>query len=156
MRFGELASSLDQMETTNSRNELVRILSEVYRACSVGELEPITYLIQGRLAPFFEPVEIGLGERLLITAIAVAYSVEKGEVTKLNRQTGDLGVTAQRLARASRRESPSVVEVHQRLSQIARAGGAGSQQEKLDGFTNLLNDLDSSSAKHPVPITPGQ
>src|SRR5712691_11207776 len=156
MRFDELASSLDQMETTNSRNELVRILSEVYRACSVGELEPITYLIQGRLAPFFEPVEIGLGERLLITALAVAYSVEKGEVTKLNRQTGDLGVTAQRLAKASRRESPSVVEAHQRLFQIAGAGGAGSQQEKLDGFTSLLNDLDSSSAKHLVRITLGK
>jgi hypothetical protein len=72
VKFADLAANLDQMEATNSRNELVRILSEVYRACSVDELEPITYLIQGRLAPFFEPVEMGLGERLLITAIAAA------------------------------------------------------------------------------------
>src|SRR5260370_12279131 len=144
------------MEATNSRNELVRILSEVYRACSVDELEPITYLIQGRLAPFFEPVEIGLGERLLITAIASAYSVPKEEVTKVNRQTGALGVTSQRLAPASRRKSPSVVEVHQRLAHIAAAGGAGSQQEKLDGFTGLLGDLDATSAKHLVRITLGK
>src|ERR1700674_2865757 len=144
------------MEATNSRNELVRILSEVYRACSVDELEPITYLIQGRLAPFFEPVEIGLGERLLITAIAAAYSVPKEEVTRLNRQTGDLGVTAQRIATASPNESPSVVEVHRRLSEIAAAGGAGSQQEKLDGFTGLLGDLDATSAKHLVRITLGK
>src|ERR1700682_3795556 len=144
------------MEATNSRNELVRILSDVYRACSVDELEPITYLIQGRLAPFFEPVEIGLGERLLITAIAVAYSVPKEEVIKLNRETGDLGVTAQRLAPVSHRESPSVVEVHKRLAHIAVAGGAGSQQEKLDGFTGLLGDLDSTSAKHLVRITLGK
>src|SRR5712691_11227373 len=144
------------MEATSSRNELVRILSEVYRASSVDELKPITYLIQGRLAPFFEPVEIGLGERLLITAIAGAYSVPKEEVTRLNRQTGDLGVTAQRLAPASRRQSPSVVEVHQRLAQIAAAGGAGSQQDKLDGFTGLLGDLDATSAKHLVRITLGK
>src|ERR1700682_5838979 len=130
------------MEATNSRNELVRILSDVYRACSGDELEPITYLIQGRLAPFFEPVEIGLGERLLITAIAGAYGSPKEEVTKLNRQIRALGVTAQRLAPAPKLESPSVVEVHQRLSQIAAAGGAGSQQMKLDGFTGLLADLD--------------
>src|SRR6267142_2298872 len=136
------------MEATSSRNELVRILSEVYGASSVDELEPITYLIQGRLAPFFEPVEIGLGERLLITAIAGAYSVPKEEVVKLNRQTGDLGVTAQRLAPASRHESPSVVDVHRRLSQIAAAGGAGSQQEKLDGFTGLLSDLQPTAATH--------
>ena len=156
MKFSELAASLDQMEATSSRNELVPILSEVYRASSVDELKPITYLIQGRLAPFFEPVEIGLGERLLITAIAGAYSVPKEEVTKLNRQTGDLGVTAQRLAPPSRRKSPSVVEVHQRLAEIAAAGGAGSQQEKLDGFTGLLGDLNATSAKHLVRITLGK
>src|SRR3979411_497488 len=156
VRFADLAGNLDQMEATSSRNELVRITSEVYRASSVDELGPITYLIQGRLAPFFEPVEIGLGERLLMTAIAGAYSVPKEEVTKLNRQTGDLGVTVQRLAPVSDRESPSVAEVHQRLYRIAAAGGAGSQQEKLDGFTGLLTDLDSVSAKHLVRITLGK
>jgi DNA ligase-1 len=156
VKFTELAASLDQMEATKSRNELVRILSEVYRASSVEELEPVTYLIQGRLAPFFEPVEIGLGEKLLITAIAAAYSRPKEEVTRLNRQTGDLGVTAQRLAPPLRREPPSVVEVHKRLSQIAEASGAGSQQTKLDLFTALLGDLDSSSAKHLVRITLGK
>src|SRR5437762_12973263 len=144
------------MEATSSRNELVRILSDVYRACSTDELEPITYLIQGRLAPFFAPVEIGLGERLLITAMAVADSVAKEEVTKLNRETGDLGLTAQRLAKVPPGESPSVVEVHQRLTQIAAAAGAGSQREKLDGFTRLLGDLDASSAKHLVRITLGK
>jgi DNA ligase-1 len=144
------------MEATSKRNELVRILSEVYRACSVDELEPITYLIQGRLAPFFEPVEIGLAERLLITAIGVAYGTPKEEVSKLYRQAGDLGVTAQRLAPAPARESPSVVDVHQRLSQIAAEGGAGSLQKKLDVFTGLLRDLDPTSAKHLVRITLGK
>jgi len=156
VKFVDLAANLDQMEATSSRNELVRILSDVYQACSVDELEPITYLIQGRLAPFFEPIEIGLGERLLISAIAGAYSVPKEEVTKLNRQAGDLGVTAQRLAPATHRKSPSVIEVHQRLLKIAAAGGAGSQVEKLDGFTSLLSDLDSTSAKHLVRITLGK
>jgi len=156
MKFSELAANLDLMEATSSRNELVRILSEVYRACSVDELEPITYLIQGRLAPFFEPVEIGLGQMLLITAVATASGTPKEEVSKLNRQIGDLGVTAQRLAREPQRESPSVVEVHKRLSRIAAAGGAGSQQEKLDGFTGLLGDLDPISAKHLVRITLGK
>jgi DNA ligase-1 len=156
VKFAELAASLDQLEATNSRNELVRILSDVYRACSADELEPITYLIQGRLAPFFEPVEIGLGERLLITAIAAAYSIPKEEVTRLNRETGDLGITAQRVATASSDRSPSVVEVHRRLKEIAAAGGEGSQQAKLDGFTSLLGDLDSASAKHLVRITLGK
>src|SRR5205814_8919963 len=102
MRFNELASHLDRMEGTTKRNELVRILSDVYQAASIDELAPITYLIQGRLAPFFEPVEIGLGERLLMTAVAAAYKVEKDDVVKLNRKVGDLGVGAQQLAPKTR------------------------------------------------------
>src|SRR5438309_3188505 len=144
------------MEATTKRNELVAILSEVYKACTTEELGPITYLIQGRLAPFFEPVEIGLGERLLFNAVAAAYEVPKDEVVKLNKQAGDLGLTAQRLAPAEKRDTPAVVEVHRRLSQIAASGGAGSQQQKLDIFTRLLHDLDATSAKHLVRITLGK
>src|SRR5258706_10436569 len=110
MKFSELAANLDRMEATSKRNELVSILSEVYRASAVLELEPITYLIQGRLAPFFEPVEIGLGERLLMTAIAAAYGTPKEEVTSLNRQTGDLRITSQRLAPASQPKSPTLAD----------------------------------------------
>lgn len=156
MKFTELAANLDRMEATTKRNELVRILSEVYAACSTEELGPTTYLIQGRLAPFFEPVEMGLGERLLMTAIATAFDTPKEEVRKLNRQTGDLGLTARRLAPAARGDSPSVVDVQRRLREIAAASGGGSQQAKLDGFTGLLRDIDASSAKHLVRITLGK
>src|SRR5258708_35292339 len=109
------------MEATSSRNELVRILCDVYRAASSDELEPITYLIQGRLVPFFEPVEIGLGQGLLMAAIAAAYGAPKEKVVKLNRETGDLGVTAQPLAPASHRKAPSAEEVQQRPRHITTA-----------------------------------
>ncbi len=46
--------------------------------------------------------------------------------------------------------------MHKRLSQIAAASGDGSQQQKLDGFTSLLSDLDPASAKHLVRITLGK
>src|ERR1700694_1724843 len=156
MKFSELAAYLDQLEATSSRNELVRILSELYRACSVYEIEPTTYLIQGRLAPFFEPVEVGLGERLLISAMAVAYGKTKEDVTKSNRDYGDLGLTAQALAPNARRDTPSVVEVHRRLQEIAGSPGEGSLKAKVDLFAALLNDLDAASAKHLVRITLGK
>jgi len=156
MKFGDLAAYLDQLEATSGRNELVRILSEVYKACSVEEIEPITYLIQGRLAPFFEPVEIGLGERLLISAMAMAYGKSKEDVTKSYRQTGDLGLTAQALAPKIRAGTPAVVDVHRRLWEIARTSGEGSLKVKLDLFAALLGELDAASAKHLVRITMGK
>ena len=156
MTFSELATYLDQLEATSSRNALVRILAEAYKACSVEEIEPITYLIQGRLAPFFEPVEMGLGERLLMSAIAMAYGTSKEDVTKTYRQTGDLGLTAMSLGPKTRDDTPSVIEVHQRLWEIAGLSGEGSLKAKLNLFAALLGDLDAASAKHLVRITLGK
>src|SRR3989442_2190757 len=156
MTFSELATYLDSRDATSSRNELVPILAEAYKACSVEEIEPITYLIQGRLAPFFEPVEMGLGERLLMSAIATAYGTSKEDVTKTYKQTGDLGLTAMSLGPKTRDETPSAIEVHQRLREIAGLSGEGSLKAKLDGFTSLLADLDANSAKHLVRITLGK
>jgi len=156
MTFSELATYLDRLEATNSRNELVRILAEAYNACSVDEIEPTTYLIQGRLAPFFEPVEIGLGERLLMSSMAMAYGTSKEDVTKTYKQTGDLGLTAMSLGPKTRDETPAVVEVHRRLWEIAGFSGEGSLKGKLDRFAALLGDLDAASAKHLVRITLGK
>ena len=82
MTFSELSAYLDRLEWTSSRNELVKTLSEIYTRSSVDEIQPLTYLIQGRLAPFFEPVEIGLGDKLVMAAIAQAFGAPADEVAK--------------------------------------------------------------------------
>src|SRR5437763_15659698 len=74
MTFAELSGYLDRLESTSSRNELVKTLAELYTKSSPDEIQPLTYLIQGRLVPFFEPIEIGLGEQLVIRAIANAFA----------------------------------------------------------------------------------
>src|SRR2546429_9471833 len=94
MRFDELAAYLDRLEATSSRNELVRIVAELYGACSADEIEPITYLGQGRLAPFFVPVETGLAERLLVSAIAMPSRPTKEEVPPTVPPPVDLRVAA--------------------------------------------------------------
>ncbi len=158
MRFTELAAYLDRLEATRSRNELVAILAELYGHTGATEIEPVTYLIQGRLAPFFVPVEIGLGDRLLMTAVASAFGAAKEDVTAAYRQSGDLGLAALQVAASHRSpsEAPEVIEVHRRLMKIAGKAGAGSQLAKLELFAALLRELDPVSAKHLVRITLGK
>ncbi|HEX6547171.1 MAG TPA: ATP-dependent DNA ligase [Candidatus Dormibacteraeota bacterium] len=157
MKFDALSVYLDQLEATRSRNELVRILAELYGHTSVAEIEPVTYLIQGRLAPFFVPVEIGLGDRLLMTAIARAYVTPKEDVEAASRRSGDLGLAALEVAPAEPPgEAPPIADVHRRLSDIASRSGTGSQEAKLELFANLLSELDAPSAKHLVRITLGK
>jgi len=72
----------------------------------------------------------------------MAYHTPKDEVTRLNRQVGDVGVTAERLAPETANEGPSVAEVHRRLFEIAETSGAGSLTRKLELFAGLLGELD--------------
>ena len=156
MTFSELAGYLDRMESTTSRNELVKTLAEIYQKTSADEIQPITYLIQGRLVPFFEPVEIGLGERLVIASIAQAFDKAADDVTKLFGQLGDLGLVAAKLSGRKSGASISVSDVHAQLTEIAGAAGAGSVEKKRSLFARLLKEVDPTSAKHLVRITLGR
>jgi len=156
MTFAELAGYLDRMESTSSRNELVRTLAEIYQKSSADEIQPITYLIQGRLVPFFEPVEIGLGDRLVISAIAQAFDRPVDEVDRLFGKVGDLGLVAAQMSARKKGESVSVSEVHARLTEIASASGTGSVEKKRSLFAGLLKQVDPTSAKHLVRIALGK
>lgn len=156
MTFAELSQYLDRLEGTRSRNQLVQTLAELYSRVSIDEIEPVSYLIQGRLAPFFEPIEIGMGEKLVIAAIAQASGKAASEVGKSFDTLGDLGLVAERLAEKPRGRAPTITEVHRRLMDIAAAAGAGSVEKKRSSFASLLRDLDGASAKHLVRMALGR
>src|SRR2546423_8716855 len=134
MTFAELSGYLDRLESTSSRNELVKTLAELYLKSAPVEIQPLAYLIHVRLVRFFEPVEIGLGEKLVIAAIAQAFATPTDEVAKLFGRLGDLGLVAAKLsAHGSSAELP-VSEMHARLLEIAGAAGAGSVEKKRSLF----------------------
>ena len=156
MTFSELSAYLDRLESTSSRNALVKTLSEIYTRSSVDEIQPLTYLIQGRLAPFFEPVEIGLGDKLVMAAIAQAFGTPADEVAKRFGRLGDLGLVAAAFAGDGSNLALPVSEVHATLTEIAGAAGAGSVEKKRSLFAGLLNKVDPTSAKHLVRIALGR
>ena len=156
MTFPELSGYLDRLESTTSRNDLVKTLAELYTKTSPDEIQPLTYLIQGRLVPFFEPVEIGLGEKLVVAAIAQAFGTPLDDVAKLFGRVGDLGLVAAQLAGHGSSSALPVTEVHARLMDIAGAAGAGSVEKKRSLFAALLKQADSASAKHLVRIALGR
>jgi DNA ligase-1 len=154
--FAELSGYLDRLESTSSRNELVKTLAELYTKSSPDEIQPLTYLIQGRLVPFFEPIEIGLGEKLVIAAIAQASATPPEEVAKLFGRLGDLGQVAATLSTHGSNATLPITEVHARLMEIAVASGAGSVEKKRSEFAALLRQVDPVSAKHLVRIALGR
>src|SRR5438094_833498 len=156
MTFADVAAYLDRMEGTRSRNELVKTLAELYTRTSPDEIQPVTYLIQGRLVPFFEPVEMGMGEKLVMASIAQASGRPVAEVNELFNTLGDLGLVAEKLSTGSPAKTPSIADAHSRLMEIAASAGPGSVEKKRTVFASLLHDLDARSAKHLVRMALGR
>ena len=58
------------LEHTSSRLKLISTLADLLRQVADDEIDEVVYLLQGRVAPLYEPVEFGLGERSIEKAIA--------------------------------------------------------------------------------------
>lgn len=158
MKFSTFAQYLDRMEDTSSRLILIDILAELFKEVKEDEVGQVTYLMQGRVAPFYAPIEMGMADKMVASAIAVAYGEDKTEVLKENSKMGDLGLVALALSasKEGKNDQLSVVDVFDRLLAIAKTNGEGSVERKTAQFSSLLQDLDTVSVKHVVRIALGK
>ena len=161
MLFSELAKYFEKLEETSSRLALIDILADLFKQVKVTEVGHVSYLIQGRIAPFFEPLEIGMAEKNVAAAIAKAYGVERAEVLKEYGKVGDLGKVAEKLKAASKvliKDNDSkltVSEVFNTLRGIAQMSGEGTVEKKVNTLVELLERVDGVGAKHLVRIPLG-
>jgi DNA ligase-1 len=94
MKFKTLVTYFEKLEETSSRLALIDILVELFTNLEKKEVEKVIYLLQGRVAPFYAPVEIGMADKMVAQAIALAYGSSKEDVLKRNDKTGDMGLVA--------------------------------------------------------------
>jgi len=159
MKFKELTEYFEKLEKTSSRLILIEILSELFKETPASEIEKIVYLIQGRLAPFFVPIEIGMAEKTVAQSIANAYGLKREEVLKSYQKLGDMGLVASDLSQNSKfkiqKSEISVDEVFKTLTEIAHTSGEGTVDKRQTLLSELLKKLNSTSAKHLVRIPLG-
>ncbi len=151
MRFADFARRARHLDDTSGRTALVTILADLFAATTSNEVAPTTYLLQGRLAPAFVPLEMGMGVVQVAHAVARAYRVAPATVRERFDHTGDLGTVAGQLAEEAGTVvaadiTPDVDVVCARLHAIAEASGPGSAARKVALFADLLAALDPSSA----------
>src|SRR5712692_9859151 len=149
LSFAALAQCFEQLEHTSSRKQLTTLLADLLRLVDPDEIAEVSYLLQGRVAPLYEPVEFGLGERSIEKAVSQAFGVDQAEVHKRDAAAGDVGLVVAELAgKAGAGADRSVRAVFAELRAVAGFSGAGSADAKVAGLTNLLAGLDPISSKH--------
>lgn len=155
MIFSHLAEYFDKLESTSSRLILIDILSNLFKEVKSDEIAKVIYLIQGRVAPFYESLEIGMAEQTVAASIAAAYGVSKDEVLKDYRNVGDLGKVAEILANQKTPGEITVKEVFETLKKIAETSGAGTVEKKQEMLVGMLKHMNGVAAKHLVRIPLG-
>lgn len=160
MDFRPLVETFEQMEQTSSRLALTAHLVELLKKTPADVIDKVTYLIQGKLYPDYEGIEMGLAERMALRAIASSSGRNLSEVEAIYRETGDIGDTAGK-AMVTKNQStlfsePMTVErVYSTFDRIARTTGAGSQETKLRLVSSLLNDAGADEGRYIMKFVMG-
>src|SRR5947208_3518723 len=158
LEFARLAHSFEKLEKTSSRLALIAILAELFRSIdSPDEIAKVCYLVQGRVAPFFEALEIGMAEKTVARAIAIAYHSTPEHVFTLYATLGDLGLVAEQASKEAG-IVPQVLhidDVFQGLKTIAQTAGKGTVEKRIALLASLLKQVDRVSAKYVVRIALG-
>ena len=155
MKFSELAKYLEKLEENSSRIEITKLLSQIFQKAEEKEIDKITYLVLGKLAPNYKNIVFNIADRMMLRAISEAYNKELSEITRLYKQEGDVGNVVTKMA-PSKGKNLSVLQVYERALAIALDEGAGSQERKVGAMAKLLQDLDPLSARFVARIPIGK
>ncbi len=171
--FKEVAETFSIMERISSRTQLTLALVRLFKKTPPEVIDKLVYFIQGKLGPEWKDIpELGVGEKLLIKAISLAYKTPETRVVKLYQEIGDLGSVAERLAREFRakrgkgvgllafmeeEEQPLTLgRVYSTLLRVAYAQGENSRDLKLRLLAGLLTDAEPIEAKYIVRFVEGR
>lgn len=161
LQFSDVASVFGQIEKKSGRLEMTDILATLLARAGGQEIGKLVYLLQGIIAPPYEGVDLGVGERFAIAAIASASGYSANEVEKNYKKSGDLGDTAEELLAKRKQTALSTTEmgvdyVYDAMMRIARASGPGSQDMKIKHLTELLNNASPLEARYIVRFVLGR
>ncbi|MBM3903639.1 MAG: ATP-dependent DNA ligase [Thaumarchaeota archaeon] len=160
MRFSEIADTFEKMSATTKRLELTQYLVELFQKTPQEIISKIVYLIQGKLRPDFEGVELGLAEKLAIHALAKSSGIAIKKINSVYAEDGDLGSTAAKILEQKTQttflaQDITAERVYETLYKIAKLEGQRSQDMKMKYVSSLLNDATPQEAKFILKIAMG-
>ena len=140
---------------------MTSLLVELIKKTPGDEIRRVVYLLQGKLYPDFEGIELGVAEKLLIKAVAEVTGKTEKAVESDYKKTGDLGSTVERLVQKKSQTTLSkraltINSVYGTFDKIAHATGSGSVDMKVRLLGSLLNDANPLEGKYIARMAVGK
>ncbi len=160
MKFSIISDAFEKMEMTSKRLELTEILVELIKEIPQDVISKAIYLIQGKLRPNFEGVELGIAEKLVMKAMSKSSGIQLKKIEDEYNKGGDLGQAAenilqQKIQTTFASETITLERVYETLFKIANLEGKGSQEMKMRYISSILNDATPQEAKFILKILLG-
>jgi len=170
--FKVLADTFEALESITSRTQMTNILVSLLKKTPPEIIDKVVYIIEERLWPDWKGLpELGVAEKSIIKAIAVATGQSDDIVEKTAKTLGDLGKAAESLISVSREKQKkaatllsfvstkrelTVSRVYETLARIAMAQGEGSKDIKIRLLSGLLTEASPKEARYIVRFVEGK
>ncbi|ADT84930.1 ATP-dependent DNA ligase [Thermococcus barophilus] len=154
MLYKELAELYRRLEKTTLKTLKTRFVADFLKKVEDEELlEIVPYLILGKVFPDWDERELGVGEKLLIKAVAMATGINAEWIENSVKDTGDLGESValalqKRKQRSFFGQPLTIKRVYKTLVKVAETTGEGSQDRKLKYLANLFMDAEPIEGKY--------
>ena len=145
MKFSLVADTLSYMENTTKRLELTQHLVDLFKITPADIIPKVVYLLQGKLRPDHEGVEIGIAEKIAIKSLSKSSGISIKKIEDEYNDAGDFGQVASKILEQKTQttflsQNITVERVYDTLYKIAELKGARSQDMKMKYISSLLND----------------
>ncbi len=155
LTFHQLTAYFAELDATRSRIRMMELLAELFTNTRPDEMDKTIYLLQGRVAPLYAPIEFGVGEQLTAEAVAIGTGADPEEVRRRFGELGDYGAVAEE--RIEREQGAlTVVQVFERLTEIALAEGEGSVEKKVSKLADLVRNVGKQEVRYLLRIPLGR
>ncbi|AFR97008.2 DNA ligase 1 [Cryptococcus neoformans C23] len=158
--YPALVSTFEKIEATTKRLEILEILTQFLLVVAKRDtatdakgsmLLKVVYLCINRLCPDYIGIELGIGESLLVKAIAESTGRAMPKIKEDLKREGDLGKVAMNSRNTQstmfKPKPLTVPYVFQCLTDIAKASGNASQTKKVGIIKKLLAACQGTEAK---------
>jgi DNA ligase 1 len=153
MDYSSLVEVYEKLQATPKKLEKADIVASLLKSIQDdGELRIVLALLQGKIYHESEEMQTGIANQIVIGAL-VKLGFSKKEVLLIFKETGDLGLTAEKLAKKKRQMSLinrtlEVEKVYDSMRELATLSGKNSQSKKQNILLELLNFSGPGEAKY--------
>lgn len=160
MLFSKFCDNLERISSTKKRLEITQFLSELFKEFP-EESGTVSFLVQGKIAPDYEGIELGVSEKSMIKILSGLSDKTEEDIFKAFAKTGDLGEVVFEVLGKSKQttffmEELTVEEVFRLLKEIAMKKGSGSSEIKEALIKNMFIRSNNIEAKYLTKIILGK